>query len=312
MRYVLVVLIGMTTSAHLLSQSDDELDRILYSINLDSVVTIAAKAGFDIKDFIRLVQTDTTFYQGFKNLRTETYRFHNNIRIFDRKGDIKASYKSTANQKSDGRCRTMTTTNEVTSGQYYKRKNRLNYYTSKLYERLFFTKGKICENNYNNNSSPRGIEKHVAELKKMIFQPGQKANVPLIGGKTAIFSKRMAQHYDFSISSAKMNHKECYVFTAQMKPEIIQNSPNLGVVKYLSTYFEKGSLQIVKRRYLLSNNTFAYNFKVEMDVDMISHDGQFYPEYIKYDGIWKIPTQKKEDAEFEIEFDFDFDDKQSF
>jgi len=101
-----------------------------------------------------------------------------------------------------------------------------------------------------------------------------------------------------------MNGKDCYVFTAQMKSNFLQNSPNVGVVKYLSTYFEKGSLQIVKRRYLLSNNTLAYSFKVEMDVNMINFGNRFYPEQIKYNGNWKIPTQKREKAEFEIGFDF--------
>ncbi len=90
-----------------------------------------------------------------------------------------------------------------------------------------------------------------------------------------------------------------------MKPEIIQNSPNLGVVKYLSTYFEKGSLQIVKRRFSLSNSTLAYNFKVKMDVDMINHDGLYYPQLVKYDGTWKVPTQKRETAKFEIRFNFE-------
>ena len=303
-RYVFVILIGLISTASLFSQDDDDLDHILYSINLDSMVIVAAKTGFDVKDFIRMVQTDTSFYQGFKNLRTETYSFDNDIHIFDRKENIKASYQSTATQLSEGRCRTMTTSNETITGRYYKRKNKLNYYTSKLYERLFFTEGKVCESPNDSNASPRGMDRHITELKNLIFQPGQKAGVPLIGSKTAIFSKRMSKHYDFNISSAEMNGKECYVFTAQMKSDIIQKSPNMGVVKYLSTYFEKGTLQIVKRRYLLSNSTFAYNFKVEMDVDMTNHNDRFYPKQIKYDGTWKIPTQKREQAKFEIKFDF--------
>ena len=115
----------------------------------------------------------------------------------------------------------------------------------------------------------------------------------------------MAKYYDFRISADSVAGQDCYVFIAQMKPSIIQNNPNLGVVKYLSTFFQKGSLQIVKRRYLLSNNTLAYNFKVEMDVDMIERNDRYYPERVQYDGTWKIPTQKRENALFEIRFDFE-------
>ncbi len=148
------------------AQSDDDIDRILYSVDLDSMVIVATRSGFDVKDFIRLVQTDTSFYRGFKNLRTTSYTFDNDIRIFDRKGKTKASYRSQATQASDGQCRTMSATDVVTTGRYYKRNNqKLNYYTSKFYERLFFTKGKVCDQTGTETSSPRGIERQVAELK---------------------------------------------------------------------------------------------------------------------------------------------------
>ena len=44
-------------------------DGIVKSVMLDSVMVSAVSAGFSVEDFVGYVKSDTSFYQGFKNLR---------------------------------------------------------------------------------------------------------------------------------------------------------------------------------------------------------------------------------------------------
>ena len=65
----------------LLSRSQDD---IVKSVMLDSVMVSAVSSGFSVEEFIHYVKTDTTFYQGFKNLRYYSHQFQSELEIFDR------------------------------------------------------------------------------------------------------------------------------------------------------------------------------------------------------------------------------------
>lgn len=304
MRYLLLVIILLYTSQFSFSQDDDSLDiDIAAFVWMDSMVVTASKKNFDVEEFIEMVKNDKTFYKAFKNIRTLSYTSNNNLKMFDKKNEEVASYSSKTIQTSDGTCRTMEFLEENHTGKYYKRNKKFKYYTSKMYDRLFFTHGEKCETQGEGvTKKKKGMEKYVEELKKLIFQPGKKVNVPFIGNKTEIFSKKMIQFYDFSITSKTYNDgKDCYVFTAQLK-EKYKNNNKKTVIKFLETYFAKEDFQVIARNYTLYYKGAAFDFDIDMSIQLQRMGDQYVPSYLSYDGWWDVPTKKPEKSIFSSTF----------
>ncbi len=273
-------------------------------VHLDSIVVSATRQGFDVDDFIRMVRKDESFYKAFKNLHRITFEFENDLYFFDKKGNIKASYKSHTRQTSDGDCRQMEVLDEKVIGKFYKRKKKHRYYTALLYEKVFFTEGTICEsaeNGIHQRKRKKGIAKHIAELEKLIFSPGEKANVPLIGNKTAIFDKKMQAYYDYSIQSdLYKNEIDAYVFTAQVKPEFLKKKKNKTVIKHLRTYFDKTTFNVIARTYQLAYDGAFFDFDVKMHIELKKEKDLYFPEIIQYDGNWDVVGKKRERGRFEL------------
>lgn len=274
-------------------------------VYLDSLTVTATREGFQVNDFVEMVQEDESFYEAFKNIRVLSYEAINEMKMFDKKGNQKADYFSRTHQKSDGNCRTMDIIEERHSGNFFKKnkKRKYKYYTAKMFDRLFFTSGKVCESDQaNGTSSPKGMEKHVAELKKLIFKPGQKANVPVIGKKTAIFSEEMIKYYDFFIESQLFNGSiKSYSFSVKVKPEYIRKKDKT-VIKYLKTYFDKENFQVLGREYQLAYSAALFEFDITMQIKLLKKGNEYYPERIKYDGFWDIPARKPEISKFSSAF----------
>ncbi len=277
---------------------------------LDSVVITAQEQGFDVNEFIEMVQNDQSFYLAFKNSRFISFDAQNDIEMFDKKSRSIASYFSQSQQIYDGECRTMTFSNEDVSGKVYKKQKQkvFKYYTMKMYDRLFFTKGKKCgKNNQNSNihidEDAKGMEKYVNQLKKLIFSPGKRIDLPLIADKTEIFSEKMRPFYDYSILSKeyKMDDKviDCYVFTVQVKDEY-KNDKKSTVIRHLETYFSKEDFQVLARDYQVKYFGTLFDFDVFMHIDLTTKNNQYLPTFIQYDGWWNVPLKKKETAKFEI------------
>ncbi len=285
----------------------DTIEFSSFSIQLDSLVVTATRKGFDVDDFIKMVQEDESFYKAFRNIRTLTYTSDNDLKMFSKKGKIKASLKNTIQQTSDGRCRTMETINPEIAGKYYKRKKKIRYYTAKMHDRLFFTYGKVCESDriedqegLEDSKNLSGMSKHINELKKLIFYPGQKADVPFIGKKTAIFEEKMAKYYDFSISSKiYKSETDCYVFLAKVKDGTKRDKT---VIKYMETFFDKKTFQVIARNYHLAHSGAMFDFDVKMDISLKTIGEKYVPEFIAYDGQWDIPFNKREISKFNISF----------
>ncbi len=285
----------------------DTIEFSTFSIQLDSLVVTATRKGFDVDDFIKMVQEDESFYQAFRNIRTMTYTSDNDIKMFSKKGAVKASLNNTIQQTSDGRCRTMENLHPITTGKYYKRKNKIRYYTAKMHDRLFFTYGEVCESEriedqagYDDSKNLTGMSKHINELKKLIFYPGQKADVPFIGKKTAIFEEKMAKYYDFSISSKIYKSEiDCYVFLAKVKEGTKQDQT---VIKYMETFFDKNTFQVIARNYHLAHSGAMFDFDVKMDISLKTVGEKYVPEFISYDGQWDVPFNKPEISKFNISF----------
>lgn len=305
MEIILIVLILCFQQA-MYGQSPNVTKDISAVVFLDSFVVTATKRGFNVEDFIDIVQQDESFYNAFHNLRFQPHIADNQVEILSRKQTVKAANYHTIEQFMEGNCRTMKYLKEDIKGKFFKKKKirKHKYYTARMHEQVFLTKGKVCGKPNNpsitqNNLS--GIEKHVNELKKLIFQPGKEVDVPFIGGKTAIFEEKMIKYYDFYISSKiYAEDKECYVFRAVVKPE---TATNKTIIKYLETYFDKEDFQVLARNYHLKYDS-LFDFDVKMKVALTQFDGKYLPEKIDYQGNWKIPTQTRERVNFLIDFKY--------
>ena len=277
-------------------------------IYLDSVMVTATREGLEIEDFIRYVQKDTSFYQAFRNIRTRNYQADNDIRLFNKKGRQVAHYACRSIQSSDGRCSEMIREKEQVEGNYYKNKRKgkeLKYYTSKLYHKLFLIEHPFCYDpgQITPNESSKGMAKHINELKKLIFTPGQKADVPLIGNKTAIFDPEMATYYDFHFTGGQYQNKwDCYIFSAFVKPKYLEKKENKTVIKSLSTYFDRETFQVLGRSYQLTYEGLLYSFDITMEIELTKDGNDYLPKFLSYDGYWKIAFKKPEIAKFNASF----------
>ncbi len=307
---IILTLLWMTLSVNAQTDSlEFDFARFIY---LDSITITASRSGFDSEEFIEMVQADSSFYRAFRNLRFVNYTAENDIQFYDKKDQPAASYRSKTTQQVQQEaqltCRTMRIESEQIEGKYYKKSRKPRYYTTKMYERLFFTKEKTCEASIDAPASedePDGkIAKYVAQLKKLIFQPGEKVDIPIIGNKTAIFDEKMAEYYDYSIESKiYKNGIDCYVFGLTVKPEYQSKKTDKTVVKFLETYFEKKTFQVIARNYRVAYYGALFDFDVTMNVELKKLEDNYFPEFISYDGFWKVPTQKLEKAKFTIQLE---------
>ena len=207
------VLLFLGTSLLVSAQTDTlAIDDFQIVVDLDVYEVTANRAAFDVADFVDLVRTDKSFYKAFQNIRFLSYDSSNSITFFNKKNLEKAAYKNTIRQTSDGKCRTMQVNSEQVTGNFYKKKNQYRYYTAKMLDRLFFTHGEQCSDPteaLHAATTDSKMEQYVAELKKLIFSPGEIVDVPFLGKKLAIFEPEMRRFYDFEIQS-----KSCLLYTS--------------------------------------------------------------------------------------------------
>ena len=165
MRYCLLISILITL------QSNAQDTTVLVENQPFTLAEVVVRNNFDYKKLLTQIKEDTTFYKAFRNLRVLGFSSYNDIKMMDKKGDVKASLSSKTRQNHKDGCRTMDVLEETITGDFYDSKQHYNYLTPELYAGLFFTKGTICgENNIvkgrNLNSSDKsGMEKHKEQLK---------------------------------------------------------------------------------------------------------------------------------------------------
>ena len=75
-----------------------DAQKIYQGLVLDEVMIKEVRKGFDVNLFIQKIKNDTTFYKAFKSLRLLTFNMYNDIQIFDKKENTKASLKSVLNR----------------------------------------------------------------------------------------------------------------------------------------------------------------------------------------------------------------------
>ena len=264
------------------------------SITLSEVVV---NSNLNVASFIEKIKTDTSFYKAFKNLRILNFSAINDIRMNDKKGNAQASYFSKTNQLYRNTCRSMLTTEEKITGNWYDKDNNLNYYTAQMYASLFFTTDSICgETNIIGNKAfstegLKGMEKHKQQLKMLFFNPGQKINgLPFMSNKTAIYDDDMAKYYDMKIDIELYNNTSCFVFRQKVK----EGKKSNVVVDEMTTWFDDQTFEIKGRNYSLSYDAGVYDFDVQMHVEINKFGEYLVPTLIRYTGNWKAIFKKRE------------------
>ena len=255
----------------------------------------------NVPAFIEKVKNDSSFYKAFKNLHIINFNAINDIRMNNKNGELNASLFSRTIQTIKNGCRTMQTLEENSTGDMYNNLKEFNYYTANMYASLFFTKGTICgENNIVNGAEfstegKSGIEKHKEQLKMLFFNPGRKINgLPFMSNKTAIYNDELADSYDMEIDWEQYNNSNCYVFRQKVKP----NKKASVVVDEMNTWFNDSTFEVVARNYNLSYDAGVYDFKVAMEIQMITIGNLTVPALIRYNGNWKAIFKKRERGVF--------------
>lgn len=265
-------------------------------IHLDSVVIAESKSGFDVSEFILMVQNDTTFYQSFRNLRQVQYTSTANVRMFDKRGLTQASLNNKSVQKTANNCRWMIPYYQTTTGDFFNKKGEMNYYTAKMFSYIFLYGDTICSGSItsvNQNKHMSQLEKRKEQLKVLIFNPGNPVEgIPFINSKLSIFDEDMRQYYDYAITSERNTAgTECYVFSIRAKAGVKTGDV---VLKEMITWFNKADFSIVARDYRLSTDNLVFDFDVTMQVKMIQLQNRIIPGVIQYSGTWNAPGKKRE------------------
>jgi hypothetical protein len=285
---------------------------IIYKNQPFTLAEVVVRNNFNIPAFIDYVKNDTTFFKAFRNLRILSFSAYNDIRLNDKTGIEKASLTSKTRQTYANGCRTMQTSDEKTTGDFYDNKGHFNYTTAQMYASLFFTSGTVCgETNIVKGRSfsargKSGMEKHKEQLKQLFFNPGTRiAGLPFVGNKAAIFDDEVSKLYDFRIDKTNYLGQDCYVFAIKPRPDLSSGEKNDIVIQEMTTWFDSKTLEIVGRNYSLSYNAGIFDFDVDMQVQLEKFGDLLVPKVLRYKGNWGIIFKPAERAMFTATL-FDF------
>jgi hypothetical protein len=200
----------------------------------------------------------------------------------------------------------VTVTDEKTAGKYYSKKKEPRYFTSKMFDRVFFQKDTSFASNTKTKAyvqkapEEKGkIEKYYEQLKTFIFSPGIKVEgVPFIGNKLDVFGEKMKKRYDFTLEKVKWKDTiPCYLFSVTRKKDV---SHNKVVIQSLNTYYDRRTMKIISRNYHITESTVAFSFDISLNIHLQLVDGEYFPSLISYIGDWDMPFKKREKLSFEI------------
>jgi hypothetical protein len=271
--------------------------------------------NFDYKAILQRIKEDTSFYKAFKTLRTIGYSSYNYIQMRDKNEKVIATLNSKTRQNKIGGCRTMDVLEENVSGNMKDANGDYNYTTPALYASLFFTKGTICgETNIVKGKvrtvSGSGLSKAKDQLKMLFFNPGKKIpGIPLIGNKLDLYDESAHELYDYKLDYVDYHGQLVYMFEVKPKDDLGFFSKNNVVVDQMTTWFNPKTLEVLGRNYALSYNAGAYDFNLQMEVEMTYFNGQLVPKILRYKGNWDVVFKKREKGIFTATL-FDFKEAQ--
>ncbi|MBX2974015.1 MAG: hypothetical protein KF797_13005 [Flavobacteriales bacterium] len=282
-----------------------QVERIATKVELDEVVITAQKDGFNVEDFILQVMEDTTFHKAFLNTRYHPHRLRSVLRVRAKGEKETASLYRTGHLHRNAEKVWLQIDSVYETGKLRNNDGTLRYLTAEMYDEVFFPKGEIIADNTVASRElelARGsrIDKYKSELKKFMFDPGSEiASVPFIGHKLALFNDDMAPLYDFRIRAGERNGHQCWVFSAEAKPEFRDGRT---VIKQMDTWFDHVTNNVIARQYRIAHNSIILDFDIRIRVENAIIDGALVPTLVDYDGDWDIPLKKRELVRFVLEY----------
>ncbi len=299
----------LTAGTTCLAQQDSTIKVDKKIVTLKEVVV---RSNLNVPMFIDRVKNDTSFYKAFKNLKILGYTALNDVRMLDRKGEMKASLQSRTIQSVHNGCRSMQVHDEKTTGDIYTKSGAWNYYTLQMYAGLFWVKDTLCgENNIVGDTeltlkNKSGIDKHKEQLKMLFFNPGRRIpGIPFMGGKTAMFEDDLAEYYDYIIDLGQLGGEWCYVFTVKARDDLSRSQKDKIVINNMTTWFNQQTMDIVKRNYDLSYSAGVYDFNVQVEAELKRFGQYLVPTVLRYNGDWDVMFKKREKGIFTATL-FDF------
>jgi hypothetical protein len=285
--------------------SSAQIERIAAKVELDEVVITAQKEGFNVEAFIRQVMDDTTFHKAFLNTRYHPHRLRSvlNVRAKDEKETASLFRTGYLHRNADKVYLRLDTVHET--GKLRDRDSTFRYLTVEMYDDVFFPKGEITADNTvasRDLELQRGskLERYKSELKKFMFDPGSEiGTVPFIGHKLALFNEDMAPLYDFGIRADERNGHQCWVFSAEAKPEFRDGRT---VIKKMDTWFDHVTNNVIARQYRIAHSSVILDFDIKIRVENTIIDGALVPTLVDYDGDWDIPLKKRELIRFVLTY----------
>ena len=226
---------------------------------LDSVMITAVKDGFSVDEFIHYVKTDTTFYQGFKNLRYYNHDFHSELKVLKGNGDVVGSLYREGKYSISNNLLTVSIDSSYNDGKIYNRKGKYRYYTPEFFDEIFFPKDTISVTK-NARSRKKEIKDENAQneedAKTIVFSIGS-GNVEAGNSKKkkklAVFDIDMQQYYDYLISQEVFQDSiECYSFTVRMKEGLGKKDEEQVLIRELVSYFDKKTFNVMYRKYVMT------------------------------------------------------------
>lgn len=297
MKYLFISGIFILLSSWLSAQDST----IIVDKKVITLKEVVVRNNMDVSAFIRRIQFDTSFYRAFKNLHECSYTALNDIRMMDKKGQVKASLQSRTRQTLSKGCRSMEVLQENASGDIKSSNGDWNYYTAEMYAGLFFTTGVVCGENTAVSAADlslqnkRGLEKHKEQLKMLFFNPGRKIpGIPFIGDRINIYETPRSDLYDFELDMLPRAGQNCYVFTISARKDLTESDKGQVVFNEITTWFDPKTMHIIARQYDLSYDAGVYDFDVQMEVEMGPLGDLWVPSLIRYTGNWKVAFKKRE------------------
>ncbi len=296
-------LILLTLNGFLLSAQES----IVKSVMLDSVMVSAVSSGFSVEEFVHYVKTDTTFYQGFKNLRYYPHQYKSELEIFNTNDKSIGFLARDGHYEVENNRLVVQIDTSYNDGKIYNRKGKYRYYTPEFFDYIFFPKDTLTVSKYsssNDDDEPETTnEKNEKDAKVVIFNPGS-VEVEKSGSKKeklAVFDIEMQKYYDYILSKKIYKDSlECYEFVCRMKADLTEKEQEEVLIRELVSYFDRNTFNVVYRKYVMQYDYWLIDLNVTVDVEMDYADGQLIPSFIHYRGYWDIPFNKAEIADFKL------------
>lgn len=270
-------------------------------LDRDAVVKIG-KAGLDIEDFINEILNDTSFYQAFRNMKKYSFIAENRVYTYDKKDKVdgKIYRKILHSNNNDGH--NMKFLEKEDSGGLFKKNGKYELYTVEMFDYIFMNaySSDFVPNSASSSGKGGTNESYKDKLKTLIFTPGRPIKgVPFISGKTEIFTPNMRQYYNYAFAKGMyLDSIPVYRFKVTMKPDLSNWTKDGIMIKELTTIFDQRNFQILGRYIDMKLDNLAFDFDVQMNIEMSYFGLDLLPTKISYQGNWDIPFKKEEKASF--------------